>query len=117
MNSVLSYEQFLLEGDKEVDMSNPRSKTITLNYADETMEGLRRYFLDKYMPKAENKETEEKINKCITTYVYTLDKKLKIDSKIVEDLGKCLGKNHEEMSRELQELTNEFYDGKNNVIS
>lgn len=116
MNSVLSYQQFLLEV-KDSKLTVPQIKQVSVNYADETMEGLRRYFLDKYMPKAEDKETEEKINKCITTYVYTLDKKLKIDSKIIEDLGKCIGKNHEEMSRELEELTNKFYDGKDNVIS
>lgn len=116
MNSVLSYQQFLLEVKDSV-LAVPQNKQVTVNYADETMEGLRRYFLDKYMPKAEDKETEEKINKCITTYVYTLDKKLKIDSKIIEDLGKCLGKSHEEMSRELEKLTNKFYDGKDNVIS
>ena len=59
---------------------------------------------------------QEKINKCISTYVYALDKKLKIDSEIIETLGKCLGKDHEEMSRELEKLTNKFYDGKKNVI-
>ena len=116
MNSVLSYQQFLLEVKDSV-LAVPQNKQVSVNYADETMDGLRRYFLDKYMPKAEDKETEEKINKCITTYVYTLDKKLKIDSKIIEDLGKCIGKNHKDMSRELEELTNKFYDGKDNVIS
>jgi len=116
MNSVLSYQQFLLEV-KDSNLAIPQNKEVSVNYADETMGGLRQYFLDKYMPKAEDKETEEKINRCITTYVFTLDKKLKIDSKIVEDLGKCIGKTHEEMSRELEELTNKFYDGKNNVIS
>lgn len=116
MSSVLSYQQFLLEV-KDSNLAVPQNKQVSVNYADETMEGLRRYFLDKYMPKAEDKETEEKINKCITTYVYTLDKKLKIDSKIIEDLGKCIGKNHEDMSRELEKLTNKFYDGKNNIIS
>ena len=39
-----------------------------------------------------------------------------IDSEIIETLGKCLGKDHEEMSRELEKLTNKFYDGKKNVI-
>lgn len=116
MISILSYKQFLLEDNKDVDLATPQKKIIALNYADETMEGLRRELLDKYMTKAENKESQEKINKCISTYVYALDKKLKIDSEIIETLGKCLGKDHEEMSRELEKLTNKFYDGKKNVI-
>jgi len=116
MIGVLSYEQFIAESNKEVDLSDPQKKTITLNYADETMEGLRRELLDKYMPKAKDKEAEDKINKCITTYVYALDKRLKIDEDIIKDLGDCIGKDHKEISRELEKLTNEFYDGKSNVI-
>ena len=116
MISILSYKQFLLEDNKDVDLATPQKKIIALNYADETMEGLRRELLDKYMTKAENKESQEKINKCISTYVYALDKKLKIDSDIIAMLAKAVGKNTEEISKELEKETHDFYDKSPNVI-
>lgn len=115
MSRVLNYEQFLLEA-KDSNLAVPQNKVVSLNYSDETMEGLRRYFLDKYMKKGKNEGSEEEINKCITTYVYALDKHLKIDSDIVDRLAKALGKSSEDMAKELDKETRGYYDKSNNVI-
>ena len=116
MFAVLNYSQFLLEEIKKVDMSSPQKQILSINWADETLESLRRHLLDKYMNKSANKEVENNINKCITTYVYALDKKLKIDSDIIAMLAKAVGKNTEEISKELEKETHDFYDKSPNVI-
>jgi hypothetical protein len=113
MGVFFSYIDFLRETQ---DMSEPVEPGITLNYADETMEGLRRRLLDDYMPTAKNEEVEKTINSCISTYVYSLDKKLKIDEDIIKKLGEAVGKSHEDMSKELADKTREYYDGSKNVI-
>jgi hypothetical protein len=77
------------------------------------MEGLRRKLLDKYMPMAKDKEAEKTINSCITTYVYALDKKLKIDEDIIKSLADKIGKKHKDISKELAKETTEFYDQPN----
>lgn len=111
MSHVLNFSDFLLEAD----LSEPVKQPLTLNYSDETLEGLRRHFLDKYLNNLD-KEKQETVNKCITTYVYALDKKLKIDSEIVELLADTLGKETKEMAKELSDETQEFYDKKPNII-
>jgi hypothetical protein len=116
MISILNYQQFIAESVKEVDLSDPQKKILSMNWADETMEGLRRHLLDKYMSKGKDKESEEKINKCITTYVYALDKKLKIDSDIVDMLADAVGKSSEDIAKELSKETVGYYDKFQNVI-
>jgi len=111
----MSYTDFLNE---EVDLSKPAEPGLTLNYADETLEPLRRKLLDKYFEEAADltPEVKKKINKCISTYVYALDKKLKIDEDIVNLLAETVGKDPKDVREELNKLTNEFYDESKNVI-
>jgi hypothetical protein len=111
MSHVLNFTDFLLEAD----LSEPIKQPLTLNYSDETLEGLRRHFLDKYLGDLD-KEKQETVNKCISTYVYALDKKLKIDGDIVDLLADALGKDSEAMAKELADDTREFYDKKPNII-
>ena len=56
MISILNYQQFIAESVEEVDLSDPQKKILSMNWADETMEGLRRHLLDKYMSKGKDKE-------------------------------------------------------------
>ena len=111
----MSYTNFLNE---EVYLSKPAEPAETLNYADETLEPLRRKLLDKYFEEASDltPEVKKKINKCISTYVYALDKKLKIDEDIVNLLAETVGKDPKDVREELNKLTNEFYDESKNVI-
>jgi hypothetical protein len=111
---ILTYEDFLRESlDTAKSLESPK---VSLNFADETIEGLRRQLLDDYMPKAKDKESEEAINSCVTTYIHTLDKRLKIDEDIIKKLANLIGKSHEEMSAELDKKTREYYDKEKNVI-
>lgn len=112
---MLSYYEFITEAD---DMSKPVEPGISLNYADETMEGLRRKLLDDYMPLALEtvENADKKINQCITTYVYALDKHLKIDEDVIALLAKCVGSNSNTVRGDLSKRTNEFYDKSKNII-
>jgi hypothetical protein len=112
---MLSYADFIVEGKgKRTEISgrvmttnsNPNS---TLNYADETIEGLRRKLIDLYFAKTEDKSKRETINKCLSTYVYALDKKLKISSDIIDMLAKAVDETAEETRKTLAEETDKFY--------
>jgi hypothetical protein len=113
MSHIKSYNEFISESDEPVAVGQPK---ISLNFADETLTGLRQSLLDKYYGKVSNTEDKEKINKCITTYVYALDKKLKIDEDIIKMMAGTLGMTHEELTKELTKETTEFYDKSPNVI-
>lgn len=112
MSELLSFSQFISESNDFTAFGQPK---ISLNFADDTLIGLRLHLLDKYYAKTSNTEDKEKINKGITTYVYTLDKKLKIDEDIIKMMAKIIGKTHDEFAKELSKETTEFYD-KPNVI-
>jgi hypothetical protein len=110
---ILTYVDWIKES---VNLAKPINPGISINYADETMEGLRRSLLDEYIPQAKNKEAETIINRAISTYVYALDKKLKIDEDIIILLSNAIGKTHDELSKEISKKTVDFYNGKQNVI-
>lgn len=112
MLHVLSFQDFVAESAEPQAFGQPK---ISLNFADDTLVGFRNHLLDKYYGNASNIEDKEKINKCITTYVYTLDKKLKIDEDIIKMMASTLGMTHKELTTELQKETSDFYD-KPNVI-
>jgi hypothetical protein len=112
MTRVLSFLQFI----NEADLSVPDKQPLALNYADETMEGLRRHLLDTYSDKCDTKEGKEIVNKCISTYVYALDKKLKIDGDIVDLLAKTINCSPEEMAKDLDKETRGYYDKSPNII-
>lgn len=113
---MLKFQEFLTEGKKKgteisgrvmTTNSNPHA---SLNYSDETTEGLRKRLLDIYFEKTDDKEKREAINKCVSTYVYALDKKLRISSDIVDLLGKTVGETPEETQKTLTDATNKFYE-------
>lgn len=111
---MLSYNDFITEGKKGTEISgrvmttnsNPRA---SLNYADETVEGLRRRLIDVYFKKSEDKKSRDVMNKCISTYVYALDKNLKISSDIVELLAKAAKESVEDTQKTLTKETDDFY--------
>ena len=118
-----SYIEFLGEGKKGLTNAgaimrsdNKHLIKTAINFADETLENLRRQLLDKYYKtvSSDDEGTRENINKAISTYVYCLDKKLRIDGDIIDLLAKCLGKDSKEMSKELTKITDEFYGGQMN---
>jgi hypothetical protein len=111
---ILTYEDFIREtAEPTISM---QSTKVSQNFADETIEGLRRKLLDDYMPKAKDKDSEKSINSCVTTYIATLDKRLKIDEDIVKKLASLVGLSHKEMAKELDKKTREYYDNEKNVI-
>jgi len=112
-----NYQEFLQE--KYVAHANAfnaiEMPKYAINFADESLEGLRIRLLDKYYANEKDKEKKEQINRCISTYVYTLDKRLKIDEKIVELLGQLVGKSTKEMGTELSKETDDFYNQTQNL--
>jgi hypothetical protein len=113
---MLSYTQFIAEHLMAKPVI-PQIQSISINYADETMEGLRIHLLNKYMDPENDKEIADEINSCITTYVYALDKHLKIDSDIIDRLAKAVNKTSAEISKELDKETRQYYDKSSNVIA
>jgi hypothetical protein len=113
---MLSYTQFIAEHLMAKPVV-PQVQSISINYADETLAGFRIHLLDAYMKPEKDKAVAEEINKCITTYVYALDKRLKIDSDIVDRLAKAVNKTPAEMSKELDKETRQYYDKSVNIIA
>ncbi len=112
MPYILNFRDFISESSEPIAFGQPK---ISLNFSDDTLVGFRNQLLDKYYGKVSNTENKETVNKCITTYVYALDKKLKIDEDIIKLMAKTLGMTHSELTKELQKETTDFYD-KPNVI-
>ena len=111
---MLTYSGFLTEGKKRTEVSGRVMTTnskphLSLNHADETIEGLRRRLLDVYFKKTQDKEARDTMNKCISTYVYALDKNLKISSDIVDLLAKTAEETSEETIKTLSSETQKFY--------
>lgn len=115
MSFILSFAEFVNE---DVDLSTSSEPAETQNFADETLEPFRRKLLDKYFGEVDDltDEIKSKINKCISTYVYTLDKKLKIDEEIINLLAETVGKDPSEVTKELAKITDEHYSEAKNVI-
>lgn len=111
---MLSYIDFIAEGKKGTEVSgrvmttnsNPQA---AINHSDETLEGLRRRLIDVYFKKSEDKEIRDTMNKCISTYVYTLDKNLRISSDIIDMLAKAAGESSDETIKSLTKETEKFY--------
>jgi hypothetical protein len=117
---VLTFSEFVNEGKKGLTNAgtimrsdNKHMIKTAVNFSDETLENLRRQLLDKYYKSVDSEDGEKRanINKAISTYVYCLDKKLRIDGDIIDLLAKELGKKKEELTKELTKLTDEFYGG------
>jgi len=118
-----TYAEFITEGKKGltnagtiIRSDNAHLIRTAINFADETLENLRRQLLDKYYKNVDSDDNEkrENVNKAISTYVYCLDKKLRIDNDIIKLLAKEVGKDEKELTKELAKLTDQFYGGQMN---
>ena len=111
---MLSYIDFIVEGKKATEISgrvmttnsNPKA---SINHSDETLEGLRRRLIDVYFKKSDDKDVRDDMNKYISTYVYALDKQLRISSDIVDRLAKAAGESSDETIKTLTKETEKFY--------
>lgn len=111
---MLSYIDFITEGKKGTEISGRVMTTnsnphASINHSDETVEGLRRRLIDVYFKKSEDKDVRDTMNKCISTYVYALDKKLRISSDIVDKLAKAAGESSDDTIKTLTKETEKFY--------
>ena len=111
---MLSYNDFISEGKKATEISGRVMTTnsnpnASINHADDSIEGLRRKLLDVYFEKTNDKEKRVIINKTISTYVYALDKKLRISSDIIEMLADAVGETVEEVQKTLTKETNSYF--------
>lgn len=113
-----TYTEFIAEGKKGLTNAGTIMRTdnahlvkTAINFADETLENLRRKLLDKFFPKfsEDDKEARDTINKCVSTFVYCLDKKLRIDADIIALLAKTLDMETKELSKMLTDETDKFY--------
>lgn len=116
-----SYLDFISEGKKGLTPAGNVIKTdqagsmkTSINPIDDSLEGLRRKLLDKFYMKASD-EHKDTINKCVSTVVYCLDKKTRIDSDIIDLLAKTIGKNKEDVVKEIEDETNDFYGSRDNL--
>ena len=113
-----SYQEFVAEGKKGptpagnvIKTNNVLQVGSTTNLADETLESLRRNLLDKYLTKidGDDKEGKDTVNKCVSTLIYCLDKKLRIDSDIINLLAHKMGVEPADISKELSKEVEAFY--------
>lgn len=115
---MLLYKDFLSEGKKGKEISGQVMTTnaaqqVSINHADESTEGFRRKLLDVYFEKTQDKKARDIINKCISTYVYALDKKLRISSDIVDMLANAVGETTKQTIETLTKETEKFYSNDN----
>ena len=110
-----SYREFIFEGKgpkpagNVIKTDNVTKVGSSVNLADETLENLRRELLDKFLPKAKDDESRDHVNKCVSTLVYCLDKKLRIDEDIINLLAKIAGTDPSELRKDLGKRVEEFY--------
>lgn len=112
---MLSYNDFITEGKRGTEisgrvMTTNSSPQVAINHSDESFEGFRRHLIDIYFQKSEDKENRDTMNKCISTYVYALDKKLRISSDIVDMLAKASGQSREDTIKSLKKETHDYFD-------
>ena len=119
----MTFSEFLVEGKKGltnagtvIRSDNKHVIKTAVNFSDETLETLRRQLLDKYYKSADSDDEGKRanINKAISTYVYCLDKKLRIDSDIIDLLAKEVGISKEKMIKDITKATDDFYGGQMN---
>jgi hypothetical protein len=115
--------EFLTEGKKKLTnagtvIGNNSPISATTNLADESLETLRRKLLDKFYKDIEesDKEKREVINKCVSTFVFCLDKKLRIDGDIIMLLCKAVNMEVKELTKLLTDETDKFYGSSNNLF-
>jgi hypothetical protein len=119
---VKSFDEFIVEGTKGPTNAGTIMKTndvtkvqYSVNFADESLEGLRRKLIDKYYPTTDDEEKRHTINRCLSTIVYCFDKKLRVDEDVIETLAQCIGKTLKETMKEIEEEANKYYGGGPNL--
>jgi hypothetical protein len=121
--AIQKYAEFIAEGKKKLTNAGSIMKTdniagtqTAINFSDETLENLRRKLYDIFMKDINSDSSKsEIINKAVSTYVYALDKKLRIDSDILDRLAQEVGMTNKEVVDIISNETDEFYGGANNV--
>lgn len=115
--------EFLAEGKKGPTnagtvIGNNSPMSASTNLADESLENLRRTLLDKFYKDIEesDKEKREVINKCVSTFVFCLDKKLRIDGDIIMLLCKAVNMEAKDITKMLTDETDKFYGSSNNLF-
>lgn len=110
------FDEFVLEGTKGPTNAGTIMRTNSLanvqysvNFADESLEALRRKLIDKYFPSTDDKKQRHLINRCLSTFVYCLDKKMRIDVEVIETLAKATGQSVKKVTQELEEEANGHY--------
>ena len=111
-----TYNEFISEGKKGLTNAGTIMRTdnahlvkTSINFADESLESLRRQFLDKFCAKVDDKEKRDTINKCVSTFVYCLDKKLRIDADIMTLLAKTVGMDVDKLNKMMTDEVDNFY--------
>jgi hypothetical protein len=116
-----TYNEFIAEGKGPkpsgniMRTDNAHLVRASINFADETLESLRRKFLDMFYTDEDDEDKREIINKCVSTYVYCLDKKMRIDEDIMNLLAKTLGMDSSELNKKMAEETEKFYGKSANI--
>ena len=121
--AIQNYVEFITEGKKKLTNAGTIMKTdniagtqTAINFSDETLENLRRKLYDIFMKDINSDSSKSEIvNKAVSTYVYALDKKLRIDSDILDRLAQEVGMSNKEVVEIITKETDEFYGRANNI--
>ena len=119
MRWIMTYTDFLIEGKKGLTNAGSIMKTdnisdikVSVNFTDETLEPLRRSLYDEFM-KGMGDDKIDTINKCVSTIVYCLDKKMRIDSDIIDLLAKTTNRKGKAVNKTVGDMVNGHYGGFN----
>jgi len=117
-----NYSEFIAEGKKGptpagnvITPTSPSAMKSSINPADDTSETLRRRLLDKFYTKVETDEDKDVVNKCVSTVVYCLSKNMRVDSDVVNLLAKKTGKEIKDVVKTIEDETNSYYGGADNL--
>ena len=121
MEKLLTFTQFIAEGKKGptpagnvMGTSNVANTQFSVNFADETLEAVRRNLYDLFIGVGGSKNTDL-VNKCVSTIVYCLDKKMRIDADIIQKLADLVEKSIEEVTKMVTDEVNGFYGKQDNL--
>jgi hypothetical protein len=119
MRWIMTYTDFLIEGKKGLTNAGSIMKTdnisdikVSVNFSDETLEPLRRSLYDEFM-KGMSDDKIDTVNKCVSTIVYCLDKRMRIDSDIIERLAKASERKVKAVSKKVSDMVNGHFGGFN----
>ena len=118
----MSFDEFLTEGKKGLtpagnvmQSNNPTEVGYSFDYADISIQEVRKLILDKYYPQHGTDEDKEYVDRAITTIVYAMEKKIRVDEEIVEKLSTILKISPDELTKGIQEVIQEYYENQTNL--